>query len=158
MTGSSARQRTGRSSSFATTWSGYPMAYWRKPRRAEREASEWPLIAALAVGAFIRWILIAASLTVLLVLAVAVVARAHGPAKWIQDGGYKNAVGELCCGERDCVELSSDDIEITPRGYRIKSINEIVPFAEATPSPTGTYWRCYWGGKRKCFFAPPGSV
>ena len=29
-------------------------------------------------------------------------AYAHGPAEWIQRGGYKNAAGELCCGERDC--------------------------------------------------------
>lgn len=85
-------------------------------------------------------------------------ASSHGPADWINRGGYKNGVGEFCCGERDCFELPSSDIQITPRGYLIKSINELVPFHEATPSPTGTYWRCYWGGKRKCFFAPPGSA
>lgn len=79
----------------------------------------------------------------------------HGPAEWIERGGYKNAVGDLCCGERDCTELRSEDIAITPAGYLIKSIGETVPYDEATPSPTGTYWRCYWGGKRKCFFAPP---
>jgi hypothetical protein len=27
---------------------------------------------------------------------------AHDAAEWIQRGGYKNAIGELCCGERDC--------------------------------------------------------
>jgi hypothetical protein len=82
---------------------------------------------------------------------------AHGPAEWIQRGGYKNPAGELCCGERDCFELTDADVKITAAGYFIKSIGETVPFSEATPSPTGTYWRCYWGGKRKCFFAPPGS-
>ena len=40
----------------------------------------------------------------------------------------------------------------------MSSIKETVPFDEATPSPTGTYWRCYWGGKRKCFFAPPPNT
>ncbi len=85
-------------------------------------------------------------------------AYAHGPAEWIQRGGFKNAVGELCCGERDCVEIGSADVKITSTGYFIASIKETVPFAEATPSPTGTYWRCYWGGKRKCFFAPPGTI
>jgi hypothetical protein len=85
-------------------------------------------------------------------------AFAHGPAEWIQRGGYKNAVGELCCGERDCFELADADVKITPRGYYIVSIKETVPFSEATPSPDGKYWRCQWGGSRKCFFAPPGSA
>lgn len=82
---------------------------------------------------------------------------AHGPAEWIQRGGYKNAAGELCCGERDCFELTDGDVKITAAGYFIHSTRETIPFHEATPSPTGTYWRCQWGGSRKCFFAPPGS-
>jgi hypothetical protein len=85
-------------------------------------------------------------------------AYAHGPAEWIQRGAYKNAAGELCCGERDCFELAEADVKITPAGYLVVSTKELIPFSEATPSPTGTYWRCYWGGKRKCFFAPPGSA
>jgi len=100
-------------------------------------------------------------LTVGLIVAAAFslqAAYAHGPAEWIQRGGFKNAVGELCCGERDCAELSSADVKVTPAGYLILSTRETVPFDEATPSPTGTYWRCYWGGKRKCFFAPPGTT
>ena len=86
------------------------------------------------------------------------VAHAHGPAAWIQQGGVKNSLGELCFGERDCVELSAADIQVTPAGYFLKSTSETIPFHEATPSPTGTYWRCDWGGQRKCFFAPPGST
>jgi hypothetical protein len=83
-------------------------------------------------------------------------AHAYGTAEWIQRGGYVNAVGELCCGERDRVEITSADVDVkvTSSGYLIVSLNEVVPFSEATPSPTGTYWRCFWGGKRKCFFAP----
>lgn len=94
----------------------------------------------------------------LLLIATSILLMAHGPAEWIQRGGYKNAIGELCCGERDCIELASDDVKVVTSGYYIISIKEIVPFNEAAPSPTGTYWRCYWGGKRKCFFAPPGST
>src|SRR6266496_648053 len=82
-------------------------------------------------------------------------ALAHGPAEWIQRGGYKNAVGELCCGERDCFELADGDVTTTAAGYFIKSIKETIPYSEATPSPDGKYWRCAWGGSRKCFFAPP---
>lgn len=83
---------------------------------------------------------------------------AHGPAEWIQRGGYKNAAGELCCGERDCFELADRDVRVTAAGYFIASIKETVPFSEATPSPDGRYWRCQWGGSRKCFFAPPGAT
>jgi hypothetical protein len=85
-------------------------------------------------------------------------AYAHGPAEWIQRGGYKNAAGELCCGERDCFELSASDVQITANGYFVISTKETVPFSEATPSPDGHYWRCQWGGSRKCFFAPPSST
>lgn len=85
----------------------------------------------------------------------AVQAWGHGDAEWIQRGGYKNAAGELCCGERDCFELADNDVMATPQGYFIKSIKETVPYSEAAPSPDGKYWRCQWGGSRKCFFAPP---
>jgi hypothetical protein len=84
-------------------------------------------------------------------------AEAHGPAEWIQRGNYKNAAGELC-GERDCFELADDDVKVTPSGYFIKSIEETVPYSEATPSPDGKNFRCQWGGVRKCFFAPHGSM
>lgn len=98
-----------------------------------------------------------AGLTVLAALSLSL-AHAHGPAEWIQRGGYKNAAGELCCGERDCFELADADVKVTPAGYLVISTKEVIPFSEATPSPTGTYWRCAWGGVRKCFFAPPGSA
>ena len=65
-------------------------------------------------------------------------AYAHGPAEWIQRGGFKNAAGELCCGERDCFELTDADVKITSAGYYVVSIKETVPFSEATPSPDGT--------------------
>ena len=85
-------------------------------------------------------------------------ASAHGPAEWIQRGGFKNAAGELCCGERDCFELATDDVSVTAGGYYVRSVRETVPFNEALPSPDGRYWRCQWGGSRKCFFAPPPSI
>lgn len=99
-------------------------------------------------------------------------AYAHGPAEWIQRGGYKNAVGELCCGERDCGIQIGGTIEYGPGGFRVDAdfqigtglsaivvhVREFVPEAEATPSPDGSYWRCHWGGQRKCFFAPPSTT
>ena len=98
------------------------------------------------------------TLAAVLVAATLSLASAHGPAEWIQRGGYKNAAGELCCGERDCFELSDADVKITSAGYFVVSMKETIPFQEATPSPDGRYWRCQWGGARKCFFAPPGST
>jgi hypothetical protein len=98
------------------------------------------------------------SLAVVLAAATLTLASAHGPAEWIQQGGYRNAAGELCCGERDCFELVSSDVSVTASGYFVRSIKETVPFSEALPSPDGRYWRCQWGGARKCFFAPPPSI
>jgi len=98
------------------------------------------------------------ALAAVMVTASLSLACAHGPAEWIERGGYKNAAGELCCGERDCLELADADVSVTARGYFVKSIRETVPYAEALPSPDGHYWRCEWAGVRKCFFAPPGSI
>jgi hypothetical protein len=94
----------------------------------------------------------------LLVIVTLSLASAHGPAEWIQRGGYKNAVGELCCGERDCLALADADVTVTAAGYFVKSASETVPFTEALPSPDGHFWRCQWGGSRKCFFAPPSTI
>jgi hypothetical protein len=91
-------------------------------------------------------------------IAVAASAHAHGLAEWIERGGYRNVADELCCGEKDCAELAAGDVDVVPHGYLVKSINEFVPYEEAQPSPDGHYWRCAWGGARRCFFAPPGAV
>ena len=98
------------------------------------------------------------ALAAVLIAATFSLASAHGPAEWIQRGGYRNAAGELCCGERDCFEISGDDVTITGSGYFVRSIRETVPFSEALPSPDGNYCRCQWGGSRKCFFAPQPSI
>lgn len=111
-------------------------------------------------GDAIIWLVggLVAGLLGLIVVFFSVKAHAHGPAEWIERGGYKNAVGELCCGERDCFELADEDVAVTASGYFVKSMKETIPFNEATPSPDGRYWRCQWGGARKCFFAPPGQT
>jgi hypothetical protein len=82
----------------------------------------------------------------------------HGRAHWIEDGGYRNAVGELCCGERDCVQLPDRDVKVTVGGYYLVGLDAVVPYSQVMPSPDGTFWVCVWGGEIKCFFAgPPGS-
>jgi len=82
-------------------------------------------------------------------------AAAHDDAQWIADGNYKNAAGQLCCGPSDCRQVPAADVAPTVGGYWIKSLGELVLYHQAQPSPNGAYWRCFWGGERKCFFAPP---
>lgn len=159
------------------------MPHWRAPNRSRMrvvmEADIGPIMTSqsrVALPRERRWIAsrlptvsgVVAGL-VLLALAIAYVvgmprllspAKAHGSAEWIQRGGYKNSIGELCCGVKDCSAIDAADVQSRPDGYYIVSLKETVPYHEATPTPPeiGGYWRCYWGGKRKCFFAPPGAV
>jgi len=81
---------------------------------------------------------------------------------WIGRGGLRNAAGELCCGEGDCVIIPARDVQLRTDGYYLRFTYghdtawraEIVPLAEAQPSPDGAYWRCKRpDGSRRCFFA-----
>ncbi len=85
-------------------------------------------------------------------------AHAHGPAEWIERGGYKNADGQRCCGVVDCVELTDAQVRPVRGGYLILETSEFVPNGEATPGEAQTYFVCRWGGQRKCFFFPAGGV
>ena len=97
---------------------------------------------------------------------LAVSARAHD--SWINHGGYKNAAGEWCCGEGDCIALPESSVAIKRDGYHVRVrdyldthwwIDEVVPLSEAQPSPDGAYWRCKKpDGSRRCFFAPPPNT
>jgi len=80
---------------------------------------------------------------------------AHAHDSWISHGGHRNTAGEWCCGEGDCSALPSEHVRVTPDGYLLDD-GELVPFAEAQPSPDGAYWRCRRAdGTRRRFFAPP---
>jgi hypothetical protein len=68
--------------------------------------------------------------------------------------------------------IHGDEI-IDISGRRVR-VDEVVPYAEAAPSPDGYFWRCHdvesmnydvYGhahqhidGERRCFFAPPQSL
>src|SRR6266540_2505674 len=77
-------------------------------------------------GGVTRLALVALALTATLSLA-----SAHGPAEWIQRGGYKNAAGELCCGERDCFELASSDVRVTAARHFVHLSHYTAPFQHA---------------------------
>ena len=49
-------------------------------------------------------------------------------------------------------------MKITSAGYYVVSIKETIPFERGDPLADRTYWRCQWGGMRKCFFAPPSQT
>lgn len=117
----------------------------------------------------IRGLLASVAITGAFLLFMAGVSRAHGPAQWVQDGNYKNSVGELCCGQRDCGFFKAGRIEHVDGGYEVDAVFQVefggqiqlihfkgfVSEDRASPSPTGEYWACMWGGELKCFFAPP---
>lgn len=95
-------------------------------------------------------------LLALILLATAVRhSKAHGDGQWIADENWKNSVGELCCGERDCRQLADDDVEVKRNGYFVRSLGVTVPHEKALPSINGKFWICVWGGEVKCFFAGP---
>jgi hypothetical protein len=119
-------------------------------------AAPWPAVIGLLVLAFAIWLFLAASLD------------AHD--SWISRGALRNAAGEWCCGEGDCFVLPGEQVSARADGYHIvvKQTEddgqehvraEIVPYAEAQPSPDGAYWRCKRpDGSRRCFFAPPPNT
>lgn len=84
----------------------------------------------------------------------------HDDAYWIKEGGYRDALGNLCCGPAECRQLAAGDVAVTRGGYLIRSTGETIPFSKATPTPAerGGYWRCRDAEgivyKTKCFFAP----
>ena len=93
-----------------------------------------------------------------LLLAFSTLALAHGDADWIMRGQHRNAAGEWCCGENDCVVTTAQTVSLPAPGYRLPS-GEFVPQAEAQPSPDGQFWRCSRpDGTRRCFFAPPPNA
>lgn len=104
-----------------------------------------------------RYVLAAA-----IVLAGVTVAGSHD--FWINWGGYVDprTAGTSspvhCCGTGDCPELPAADVEPTPSGWHIKSLNETVPYSETYTSEDGKFYRCHkYDGSRRCFFAAGGS-
>lgn len=107
---------------------------------------------------------------------VSLQAQAHDPdtgrPNWITNGQYASPqTGAHCCGPQDCEPLDPELIEATSNGFVLHAFkDEIVPYAEATPSEDGKYWRCHTAylrnmdgtemdgsNKRRCFFAPVGT-
>jgi hypothetical protein len=94
---------------------------------------------------------------------MATAAFAHdrwGNPNWINTGRYISPIdGSLCCGEHDCIEIPSTELQETGGGYFLIKLNEVVPAREVQVSRDGNYWRCKKpDGSRRCFFAPPPAT
>ena len=105
---------------------------------------------------------------------------------WINQQSQRNPVTHAwCCGLGDCgvvmptpkataagCAIHGDEV-VDFDGRRIR-VDEVVPYAETSPSPDGYFYRCQdvgrdydsdgnpndylWDGERRCFFAPPQSL
>lgn len=123
-----------------------------------------------------RWVIVRGIIAGLIIVALfATTLAANSHESWISRGGIRNTAGELCCGNNDCGQLIGGHVRLVPGGYqinadfliemvdpvggqsgtRVEHVEEFVPHAETLPSPDTKFWRCSWGGKRRCFFAPP---
>lgn len=92
-----------------------------------------------------------AAMAIAALLATGSFAYAHD--SWISKGGYRNSIGEWCCGDNDCE--APGQISTNGRGWLING-GEFVPYDEATPSPDGKLWICRRPDKtRRCVFGPP---
>jgi hypothetical protein len=120
-------------------------------------------------------------LTVFAVCLALALSPVAGHDSWISQSGARNAAGEWCCGEGDCFVIPALYVRAQADGYRViitrsgappdpegidkrvspfdpNLVAEVVPYAEAQPSPDGAYRRCRRpDGSRRCFFAPPNN-
>lgn len=89
---------------------------------------------------------------IIAVLLWATPARPHD--SWINSGGFKNNIGEFCCGELDCKALDYSPAPISG-GVQLQN-GEIIPQSEIMPvSPDGWVICRRPNGTRRCTFAPP---
>lgn len=104
----------------------------------------------------IRWLLIAAALLLLFLLALYPLAHAHD--SWISRQRITDpASGEWCCNMIDC---RVEEVREVRGGYSTQG-GDVVPYSRVIPkSPDGQWWRCrYMGGekvgKTRCLIGPP---
>ena len=112
----------------------------------------------MILGKIITPIDIACGVILIAMALMAATARGHGNAAWIDAGGYVNASGTKCCGERDCgivpdgaaweVSIGGQIAVQLPNRAAVVTINRIYTAA----GPDGHSWACTTG----CMFRVPG--
>jgi hypothetical protein len=69
-----------------------------------------------------------------------------------------------CCSDRDCGPVATDEVMVTPSGYRIARNGEIIAFDDKRlrPSPDGRFHICQVPGKPGstllCLYVPEGNA
>lgn len=91
----------------------------------------------------------------LAILATAVLAH-DNPENWIGIEKRKNADGQMCCGNDDCLRYEPDQVKVMPDGYHFPD-GDVIAFGKAAPSIDHWFWKCRWQGEVKCVFAPLGA-
>lgn len=96
-----------------------------------------------------------------LLISQATCAVAHD--SWSNGDPIPPWVKAQCCGVSDAHHLSSDQVHVTPSGYKIDGYSRIVTEDRLLPSPDGSWWvfyRNYDDGSQSsvyCFFGPLSS-
>jgi hypothetical protein len=67
-----------------------------------------------------------------------------------------------CCRDRDCVQISDNDVMAVQGGWGVKATGEVIPYVTAKPSPDGSFHRCspHFADLQQpdqtiCLFVPP---
>lgn len=64
---------------------------------------------------------------------------------------------QKCCSDRDCYQITAEDVQLTPGGWRIVASGQIMNEDQVHYSPDGRYHRCSSprNGYTYCLFIPP---
>ena len=91
--------------------------------------------------------------------ALVLVAGIHGAPVQAHEASSGWTYPWRCCSGQDCYEITADDIEKVPGGWRIRATGEVWPDAQTERSPDGLHHRCSVAGDRKqptiCLWIPP---
>jgi hypothetical protein len=107
------------------------------------------------VRTLVRSRLVSVPVLLFALLFFACAASAHD--SWVNNGGFKNAAGEWCCGTYDC--KAYEKAVSTATGWMLDG--ELVPYDEAMPvaPPDGQVTVCRRNdGSRRCVFGLKPSL
>lgn len=89
------------------------------------------------------------AIILILALAGASIAYAHGDAEWIQKQH------PICCGPTDCVFVPNRDVYRTAEGWKVAGYGGAVPHDKLLPSIDDHWWACEDpAGRLSCLFNP----
>jgi hypothetical protein len=104
-----------------------------------------------------------------LIRAAGVAGAAFIASFWAMPEGTAHSFYEYrCCSDRDCQPIDFDEVQVTPRGYIIRTSGVLIPFGDQRIRPTPIedelqrYHLCTTSGKKAgpvlCLYVPQGGV